>query len=73
MAIAANRRGKITVFPESSLACFTLIVFLRYSTRYQLHAFRDGFLLNILDEQVNVVGRRDVVQHAQAVSLPGLE
>jgi hypothetical protein len=29
--------------------------------------------LDILNEQVNVVGRRDVVQHAQAISLPDLE
>jgi hypothetical protein len=55
----------ITIFPERSLAIFALIVFLRSAPGNELHALGNSVPTGIFHQEMNVVGRHHVVEHAQ--------
>ena len=56
--------GVITIFPERALACLSSVVLLCSLTRDELDAARNDALFGVLYEQVNVIGRNHVIQHA---------
>ena len=56
MFICLNCRGMITIFPEGTLALFSLIIFLSSSARNQLYSFGyNRFSLIIMYDQVHMV------------------
>jgi len=65
--------GVIAIFPEGALARLPSVVLLCSLTRDELDAARNDTLIGVLYEQVNMIGRDHVIQHAQPESLARLE
>jgi hypothetical protein len=63
----------ITIFPESSLATFALIVFLTRAPGYKLNGGRDTLgIVSILHQEMNMIGGHRIVQDLYTISFPRL-
>lgn len=67
--VGFNGCGVITVFPERSLLTRALVVFLGAAAGGELHAFSDNVRTCVFDQQMNVIGRHHVIEHAQTETL----
>ena len=74
MTACFNCRRMITVFPESAFPILPLIKLLGCSSRNQLNRFRNYISAAVVpDEEMDMIGCNRIIEHAQAVALPGLE
>lgn len=73
MFVSLNGRCMITVLPERSLTILALIVSLRCAAGDELHPLGVHVFARVLHQQMNVVGRDDVVENTKAETLLGLE
>jgi hypothetical protein len=67
--VILDSRGVITIFPECSLTILALVVLPRRTAREELHALRNRVCSRIFDEEVDVIGCHQVVEHRQAEPL----
>jgi hypothetical protein len=67
-----HRGGVIVVFPESSAPLLAAVELLPDATGDQLHAGSDLVLTAVQDQQVHVIARYLVIQHAETEPLPRL-
>jgi hypothetical protein len=58
--------GMVAIFPESSFATLSLVIFLADSARYQLNGRRYGIgLVIVFHQQMNMIGSNRIVQNLQ--------
>jgi hypothetical protein len=73
MLINLDGGGVMPVLPECAPAIFTLVKLLARSAGHELHAPRTGVSACVFHEEMNMVGRNGIVEHAQSEALLRLE
>lgn len=69
MPVALDGGCVVTVFPERAQATLATVVLLRGAPSGKLNAAGDNAVAGILYQQMNVVGRDDVVEHTEPKTL----
>ena len=73
MFVGLNSRSVVAIFPERSLPSFALVVFLRSAAGDELHALSNHVFACVVDQQMYMVGRDDVVEDTKSNALLRLE
>ena len=72
MRASLDRSGVVAILPEGPLASLALVECLANPARDQLHGTGDLTPALVAHQQVDVIGRDDVIEDAQAIAPAGL-